>query len=113
MEYGLYIHLPYCRSICPYCDFVKAPLHRADPGRLLAALEREWDLAKGVDGVTWSRPRTIYVGGGTPTALDPASLRHDVPDSAPILERPQVDVPGQGPALNPSSIRYSRSHFLQ
>ncbi|HXF59070.1 MAG TPA: radical SAM family heme chaperone HemW, partial [Candidatus Saccharimonadales bacterium] len=71
MEYGLYIHLPYCRSICPYCDFVKAPLHRAEPARLLDALEREGAMA--LEG--WSRPRTIYVGGGTPTALDPDSLR--------------------------------------
>jgi len=46
MEYGLYIHLPYCRSICPYCDFVKAPLHRAEPTRLLDALEREGAMAR-------------------------------------------------------------------
>jgi oxygen-independent coproporphyrinogen-3 oxidase len=71
VEYGLYIHLPYCRSICPYCDFVKAPLHRAEPARLLDALEREGAMAL----TGWSRPRTIYVGGGTPTALDPGSLR--------------------------------------
>ncbi len=75
MEYGLYIHLPYCRSICPYCDFVKSPLHRAEPARLLAALAREWELARASDGATWARPRTIYAGGGTPTALDAASLR--------------------------------------
>ena len=74
MEYGLYIHLPYCRSICPYCDFVKAPLHRGEPKRLLASLAREWDLARGLDGAAWSRPRTIYVGGGTPTALDASAL---------------------------------------
>ena len=70
MDYGLYIHLPYCRSLCPYCDFVKAPLHRADPERLIAALEREWELAREADGEAWGRPRTIYLGGGTPTALD-------------------------------------------
>lgn len=79
MEYGLYIHLPYCRSICPYCDFVKAPLHRAEPARLLAALERERTLVVAAEGAgtgsVWSRPRTIYVGGGTPTALDAGSLR--------------------------------------
>jgi oxygen-independent coproporphyrinogen-3 oxidase len=74
VEYGLYIHLPYCRSICPYCDFVKSPLHRAEPARLLDTLEREWELARVEDGATWSRPRTIYVGGGTPTALDAPSL---------------------------------------
>jgi len=75
MEYGLYIHLPYCRSLCPYCDFVKSPLHRAEPGRLLSALEREWELARAMDGEVWTRPRTLYVGGGTPTALDAESLR--------------------------------------
>jgi oxygen-independent coproporphyrinogen III oxidase len=75
LEYGLYVHLPYCRSICPYCDFVKAPLHRAEPERLLGALEREWELARLHDGAVWSRPRTLYVGGGTPTALDADPLR--------------------------------------
>lgn len=74
MEYGLYIHLPYCRSICHYCDFVKAPLHHAEPERLVSALDREWRLARASDGEAWSRPRTIYLGGGTPTALDPATL---------------------------------------
>ena len=29
MEHGLYIHVPYCRSLCPYCAFAKAPLHHA------------------------------------------------------------------------------------
>ena len=35
VEYGLYLHLPYCRSLCPYCAFSKAALHKAEPRRLL------------------------------------------------------------------------------
>jgi putative oxygen-independent coproporphyrinogen III oxidase len=73
MEHGLYFHLPYCRSICPYCAFAKAPLHHADPERLLAALRRESDMAR-AEG-SWDRPRTIFFGGGTPTALAPEDLR--------------------------------------
>ncbi len=75
-DYGLYIHLPYCRSLCPYCAFSKAPLHRAEPGRLLDALAREWSLAAAEAPGAWmgSRPRTVFVGGGTPTALDPGTL---------------------------------------
>ncbi|HEX5031015.1 MAG TPA: radical SAM family heme chaperone HemW [Candidatus Eisenbacteria bacterium] len=73
MEHGLYIHLPYCRSLCPYCAFAKAPLHHAEPERLLDALRREAEMAR-ADGA-WDRPRTIFLGGGTPTALEPADLR--------------------------------------
>lgn len=76
MDYGLYVHLPYCRSLCPYCAFSKAPLHHAEPERLLRALDLEWKLAADEAPGAWreSRPRTIFVGGGTPTALDEASL---------------------------------------
>ena len=75
MNPGLYVHLPYCRSICPYCAFATAPLHHAEPARFLDALARELGAVRAGDGAAWERPRTIYVGGGTPTALDPASLR--------------------------------------
>ena len=76
MEYGLYLHLPYCRSLCPYCAFAKAPLHHAEPGRLVRALAAEWTLAASEAPAAWraARPRTIFVGGGTPTALDEATL---------------------------------------
>lgn len=74
MSFGLYVHLPYCRSICPYCAFATAPLHHAEPARFLAALERELAAARAADQADWRRPRTVYVGGGTPTALDAGSL---------------------------------------
>jgi oxygen-independent coproporphyrinogen-3 oxidase len=82
MSFGLYLHLPYCRSICPYCAFATAPLRRAEPARFLAALERELASARAVDAPrhdrtpaeAWSRPRTVYIGGGTPTALDDETL---------------------------------------
>ena len=73
MEHGLYIHLPYCRSLCPYCAFAKAPLHHAEPARLLEALRREARMARAERA--WDRPRTVFFGGGTPTALAPDDLR--------------------------------------
>jgi oxygen-independent coproporphyrinogen-3 oxidase len=74
VTFGLYVHVPYCRSLCPYCDFVKAPLHRAEPDRFVRAVAREAALARTGDGV-FLRPRTVYLGGGTPTALPPPALR--------------------------------------
>lgn len=67
---GLYVHVPFCRSKCAYCDFVSEAPPKPDRVALyLDALELE--LARG----SWDRrPQTIYVGGGTPTALPAAAL---------------------------------------
>jgi oxygen-independent coproporphyrinogen III oxidase len=65
----LYIHIPFCLQICPYCSFYKdiAGPGKADP--LVAAVVREAELF-GQGAV----PRTIFVGGGTPTALSVTQL---------------------------------------
>jgi oxygen-independent coproporphyrinogen-3 oxidase len=72
---GLYVHVPFCASLCSYCHFVRTARHDA-PGRarLVAAVVREFALrcercAVLRDG---GRPlRTAYVGGGTPSTLEP------------------------------------------
>lgn len=67
---GLYIHVPFCRRICPYCDFAVRTGSAARRAGFVAALRRE--LAAWRD---WPHPiDTIYAGGGTPTALDDAQL---------------------------------------
>lgn len=64
---GLYLHIPFCLSKCHYCDFVSIP----SPGeeamvRYCAALEREIALFAAPEVPS---PRTVYLGGGTPTLL--------------------------------------------
>ncbi len=67
---GLYVHVPFCVRACPYCDFDfevrRAPAFSA----LRAAYEREI-RARGLAGLGF---RTLYVGGGTPSALGAAGL---------------------------------------
>ena len=70
---GLYLHVPFCSSICPYCDF--SVMHAASPARktFVARLVTEVELA----APTWRDPRTfdtVYFGGGTPSQLLPAEL---------------------------------------
>jgi oxygen-independent coproporphyrinogen III oxidase len=66
---GLYVHVPFCARACPYCDFDFA-VGRAPPTtRYLDALALELG-----NRCLPGRPRTIYVGGGTPSALGPAGL---------------------------------------
>ncbi len=67
--HALYVHLLYCRSICPYCDFPVARYGAAGADGVaayLAALDRE--LAARAAHLT---PTLVYVGGGTPTELSP------------------------------------------
>ena len=72
MKLGLYIHIPFCRSKCLYCDFCSFP--RADAERMEAyvtALCR--DLASHAADAAAYTVDSVYLGGGTPTIL-PARL---------------------------------------
>jgi len=65
----LYLHIPFCLQICPYCSFYKdiAGPGKADP--LVEAIIREADLFG-----HRCAPQTVFIGGGTPTALSVAQL---------------------------------------
>lgn len=66
---ALYIHVPFCVRKCEYCDFYSEAAGERDIERYLDALEREFRLRNEA-----LLPRTIFVGGGTPTRLSAAQL---------------------------------------
>ncbi len=82
----LYVHIPFCARICPYCAFYKDLLDRSQTQRFCEAILRE--LEQYVQGRATSKPTrrtgdrrsleglpsTIYFGGGTPTALTTSQL---------------------------------------
>lgn len=70
MAKGLYLHIPFCRSICTYCDFPKAVASASLQEEYVQALKSE--LSASSDQLT--DVESIYIGGGTPSALDPALL---------------------------------------
>lgn len=61
---SLYIHIPFCETICDYCDFTKLQYFRMFAVNYLKALKQE------IDSYQIGELKTIYVGGGTPTALE-------------------------------------------
>ncbi|MCL1949923.1 MAG: radical SAM family heme chaperone HemW [Turicibacter sp.] len=69
MSAGLYIHIPFCDHICNYCDFPKLYAKEDLQDRYLDALLGELEMS----GIT--RPKTVYIGGGTPTALSVGQLK--------------------------------------
>jgi oxygen-independent coproporphyrinogen-3 oxidase len=82
---GLYLHVPFCLSICPYCDFVvvagsasRGPRNRI--AAFITALRREIELRADALDDRWGEPeagarpgrsvlRSVYLGGGTPSLL--------------------------------------------
>ncbi len=67
----LYVHIPFCARICPYCAFYKQLLDRSQTWRFCEALLCELDQKTGSLPVV---PKTIYFGGGTPTTLTTSQL---------------------------------------
>lgn len=73
--YSLYIGIPFCPSTCLYCSFTSYPLSMWESriDEYLDALELELDFAA---GQFWDKYlNTVYIGGGTPTTLNPRQLR--------------------------------------
>jgi oxygen-independent coproporphyrinogen-3 oxidase len=65
----VYVHWPYCRRNCNYCNFNKYLLNGADSDRMVACLVREWDTVKTQEGIT--KAKTVFFGGGTPSLMRP------------------------------------------
>ncbi|HEX7583547.1 MAG TPA: radical SAM family heme chaperone HemW [Prolixibacteraceae bacterium] len=63
---GIYIHIPFCRKRCHYCDFFKST-DFSQKARLLAGLKKE--LESRASEMASDKINTIYLGGGTPSVL--------------------------------------------
>src|SRR5438094_2921017 len=77
----VYVHIPFCARICPYCAFYKELLDRSRTERFCQALldelvthARKRSASAGPTADDRLRPVTIYFGGGTPTALTTEQL---------------------------------------
>ena len=74
MNKGLYIHLPFCKHICSYCDFAKRVSKASIQEKYISALIEEL-LMYQEEGFDYHQITTLYIGGGTPTALNLNLLR--------------------------------------
>ncbi|MEJ7622417.1 MAG: radical SAM family heme chaperone HemW [Pyrinomonadaceae bacterium] len=110
MPAGLYLHIPFCKSRCSYCDFA-TDIYRDSAGveRYVEALCRELTAVVTRDTVVDS----IYFGGGTPSILSPVqtgkildvvNLTHDITPSA------EVTMEMNPATVTPESLRGYRSH---
>src|ERR671927_308685 len=84
----LYVHVPFCARICPYCAFYKDKLDRRQTAHFCQALTAEMAAhARQLEIV----PRTIFIGGGTPTALTTTQLEFVLTSLGQILNLSEVE----------------------
>ncbi len=79
---GLYIHIPFCRRKCPYCDFfsVSGTVPTEYPNLLCRHLEQA--AASG----RWKKPfKTVFFGGGTPSLLTPSQVAQVLEKAATLF----------------------------
>ena len=97
---GLYLHVPFCARVCPYCDFAVRTGNAHRRKRFVDHLIEEM----GHYG-RWTRAiNTVYVGGGTPSCMDPEQL-------ARLLDHASAQLPIRADAIytleaNPDDITF-------
>jgi putative oxygen-independent coproporphyrinogen III oxidase len=84
--FSLYVHIPYCISKCPYCDFNSHVVPEIPEANYTEALIQELNQYARVNHWRGRSVQTIFFGGGTPSTFQPSSI-------ARILERANVLFP--------------------
>lgn len=64
-EYLLYVHVPFCDVLCPYCSFTRFPFKEDLAVRYFGALRKELKMIRDLG----YEPTSAYIGGGTPTIM--------------------------------------------
>ncbi len=105
----LYVHIPFCHRICPYCSFYKHEPGSTDTAGFLQSVTRELqaEVARFPGRV---RPSTIYFGGGTPTLLSTAHLRRWLPEFRSALDL--ADLREWTVEVNPRTISDQKAALL-
>ncbi len=79
MALGIYISVPFCRTKCSYCNFASDVFSRAVferyVDRVCADVANAPQIAQEMGGLIEPEVNSIYLGGGTPTVLDPGQLQ--------------------------------------
>ena len=104
--FGVYIHWPFCRSKCPYCDFVSVPSKRFD--------ENAWRAAYGENLKTYAARTadktvsSIFFGGGTPSLMSADAVRFIIETIRglwPVTDDVEISLEGNPCSLDADKMR--------
>ena len=123
---GLYVHVPFCKAKCAYCDFYSVALKSSTPDGLLKskleinswldALELETKFWRGLAGGKL-KINTLYIGGGTPSILDLSEWQRLIKIILSLcdlkfLSEASVEANPSSLILNKDLIKFWRENFI-
>lgn len=105
---GIYLHIPFCKKACHYCDFhfSTSPVYK---DQMVKALRNEIILRKDYTGAELIE--TIYFGGGTPSVLSADELGmliHEITEYYPVSPSAEITLEANPDDLNPQKVRELR-----
>ncbi len=100
----LYVHVPFCEALCPYCSFHRVHFEERRARRYFAALRREIRRYRG-EGYVFSG---VYVGGGTPTVLP-----DELADTLGLIRELNPGVSEVSVETNPKDLREAVLRMLE
>ena len=113
MRYGLYIHIPFCRQKCFYCDFPSVAMAGGREKLMKPYVEticgeiEKWH--KKIEEEKLGAPSTVYIGGGTPTALSEELLEKVLCRIGKI----SIEIPEFTIEANPGTVDLEKLRLLR
>jgi len=109
---GIYIHIPFCKKACHYCDFhfSTSPMYK---DQMLKALRTEIILRKNY--LNTEKIETIYFGGGTPSLLSANEVQiliGQITDQFEVSSSAEVTIEANPDDLNPQYVRELRNTLI-
>src|SRR5487761_679224 len=119
--FGVYVHVPFCRTRCGYCDFntytaaelgASAGLNHVSQATYPDLVAQEVDLAAKVLPATGTPVSTVFFGGGTPTLLAPGQLSgiiRKIDESFGLAKDVEVTVEANPETVGPAELEQLRA----
>ncbi|MBP1927345.1 oxygen-independent coproporphyrinogen-3 oxidase [Sedimentibacter acidaminivorans] len=97
---GIYVHVPFCKRKCNYCDFYSIKWNREVEERYVKSLVKEINSYNGMEYVV----DTIFFGGGTPTIIEPQNIEkiiHEIKNNFKVDKNSEITI-----EANPNTLTY-------
>ena len=107
-ELGIYIHIPFCKQKCYYCDFISYANKEEKVKEYIESLQKEIELESDRYKNEEYEITTIYIGGGTPSFIDASYIEriiNTIKQNYKLYENPEITIEVNPGTINEEKIR--------